>query len=65
MKNIVPNKELLVNVEVKAEVIKQFLEEYRELLNKYGFVTEVTDNHYLIFNLCDLIKLDIKPMYRD
>lgn len=58
------NENIVVDVNVKAELMKQFLEEYRNLLNKYGFATELTNNHYLVFNLCDLINVEVKPMNR-
>lgn len=55
-------KSFTVNITANTETILQFVDEYRNLLDKYGLAADITDDRYLIVDIRDLISVDIKPV---
>lgn len=51
-----------VNITTNTETVLQFIDEYRNLLDKYGLAADITDDQYLIVDIKDLISVDIKPV---
>lgn len=63
-KQVIPSKcnSITVSVTTNTETLLQFIDEYRNLLDKYGLVADITDDKYLTVDIKDLIKVDIKPV---
>ena len=51
-----------VNITTNTETILQFIDEYRNLLDKYGLAADITDDQYLIVDIKDFMSVDIKPV---